>query len=83
MEADIQPMRFAIKLPEYVPPWKRKAKVPKDLDATKSTLQTPLLPDGITFQGLHLRHVPTLKFEDWDLIDSKKFPHLKTKSLMK
>jgi len=49
----------------------------------KSALQTPLLPDGITFEGLLLGCVPTLKFEDWDLANSEKFPHLKMASLMK
>jgi len=49
----------------------------------KSALQTQLLPDSITFEGLPLGLVPTLKFEDWDLADSKKFPHLVTESLMK
>jgi len=27
--------------------------------------------------------MPTMKFEDWDLPDSEKFPHLETKNLMK
>jgi len=70
-------------LPEYVPPWKGKTKIPKDLDATKSALQTPLLPNGIIFEGSHLGCVPTMKFEDWYLTDSEKFPHLETESLMK
>lgn len=83
MEVDIQPMHSVARLPEYVPLWKGKAKVPKDLDATKSALQTLLLLDGIKFEGLLVGCVPTLKFEDWDLVDSKKFPHLETESLMK
>jgi len=37
------------KLPTYAPPQKGKAKVPKDLDKTKSSLQTPLLPYNIIF----------------------------------
>jgi len=72
-----------VKFPEYVPPWKGKTKIPKDLDATKSTLQTLLLPDGIVFEGLHLGFIPTMKFEDWDLVDSKMFPHLEMESIMK
>ena len=34
-------------------------------------------------EGSTLGRVPTMKFEDWDLADSKKFPHLKTENLMK
>lgn len=83
MEEDIQPVRATAKLPKYVPLQKGRAKVPKDLDATKSALQTLLLPDGIMFEGLALGHVPIMKFDDWDLADSKKFPHLETKNLMK
>jgi len=41
-------------LPPDLPPWNRKAKIPKDLDAAKSMLQTPLLPDEIRFDGLPL-----------------------------
>jgi len=82
MEEDIQLMRIATKLPKYVPLRKRKAKVPQDLDATKSALETPLLPDGIFIECLVMGHVPTMKFEDWYLVDSEKFPHLQTKNLM-
>ena len=71
------------KLPAYAPPRKWKAKVPKDLNETKSSLQTPLLLDGIMFEGTHLGHVPTMKFEDWDLADHEKFPHLEIGNLMK
>jgi len=35
------------------------------------------------FEGMHLGHVPSLKFEDWYLADHEKFPHLVTGSLMK
>lgn len=83
VEEDIQPLHSAAKLLEYVPPQKGKTKIPKDLDAKKSALQTPLLPDGITFEGLLLGRVPTVKFEDWDLTHSEKFLHLETKNLMK
>lgn len=71
------------KFPGCVPPQKGNTKIPKDLDATKSALQTPLLPDGIVFEGSHLGHVPTMKFEDWNLMDSEDFPHLEMKILMK
>ena len=83
MGEDIQSMCSLVKFHKYVPPWKGKTKIPKDLDATKSALQTPLLLDGIVFEGLHLGCVPTMKFEDWDLTDSEKFPHLDIESLMK
>ena len=72
----------AINIPPYIPPWKGKAKISKDLEATKSALQTPLHPDEIRFEGLPLGRVPTVKFEDWDLIDSKKFIQLATEKLI-
>lgn len=50
------------KFPSYVPLWKGKAKVPKDLDESKSSLQTPLLPNDIIFEGTHLGRVLNLKF---------------------
>lgn len=83
MEENIQPLCSAVKLREYVPPRKGKTKIPKDMDTMKSALHMPLLPDGITFEGSHLGHVPTVKFEDWDLANSEKFPHLETVNLMK
>lgn len=64
MIEDIHPMRAPAQLLEYVPSRKGKVKVPKDLDATKSALQTSLLPDGIMFEGSALGRVPTMKFED-------------------
>ena len=51
MEKDIQPVRTVAQFPEYVPQWKGKVKVPKALNATKSALQTPLLSNGILFEG--------------------------------
>lgn len=83
MEVDTQPMHSVTKLPNYVPLRKGKAKVPKDLEETKSLLQTPLLLDGIMFEGTHLGHMPSMKFKDWDRVDHKKFPHLETGNLMK
>ena len=38
MEEDTKPVHPATKLPAYVPSRKGKAKVPKDLDETKSSL---------------------------------------------
>lgn len=70
-------------LPPYVPPWNGKAKILKDLKATKSALHTLLLPDDIRFEDTPLGQVPTMKFEDWDLADSEKFPQLAEEKLMK
>lgn len=67
------------KLPEYVPLRKGKTKVPKDIDESKAALHIPLLPDEIIFEGPRLGWVPLLKLEDWDLANTKKFPHLVTK----
>ena len=52
--------------------------MPKDIDESKISLQTPLLPDDIIFEGVHLGRVRGLKFEDLDLEDHEKFPHLVT-----
>ena len=75
-------MPSTTKLPTYVPLWKGKVKADKDLEATKSALQTPLLTNGITFEGPPLGRVPTLKFEDCDLANHENFPHLTTQILM-
>lgn len=56
--------------------------MPKDIDESKTPLQTPLLSDDIVFDRPRLAQVPLLKLEDWDLVDHKKFPHLETKQLM-
>ena len=56
--------------------------MPKDIDESKSSLQTSLLPDDIVFEGPHLGRVPVLMFEDWDLGDHKKFTHLAPEQLM-
>lgn len=42
-----------------------------------------LLLGNIMFEGMHLGHVSNLKFEDWDLADHEKFPHLEIRNLMK
>jgi len=82
MEEDIQPVCATSELPKYVPPWKGRVNLPKDLDAIKSTFNTPFLRIGVLFEGSVVGHVPTMKFEDWDLADSEKFPHLETSQLM-
>ena len=68
---------------EYIPPRKGKVKVPKDLDAGQFLLNTPLLPENLTFEGPHLALISHLKLEDWDLADHEKFPHLTTEQLMR
>ena len=57
--------------------------MPKDLNKSKSSLQTLFLLDDIIFEGRHLGRVPNLKFEDWDLTGHEKFHHLETAQLMK
>jgi len=57
MEEETEAAHPLIKFPMYVPPWKGKAKVPKDLDESKNSLQTPLLLDDIIFEGMHLGRV--------------------------
>jgi len=83
MEVETQGANPITRLPEYVPPCKGKAKVPKDIDGCKSSLKTPLLLDDIVSGGPCLGQVPVLKFKDWDLIDHDKFPHLVTEQLMR
>jgi len=51
---DVSPMPSKTRLPTYVPLWKGTTKILKDLKATKSALQTPLLLNGIMFEGMHL-----------------------------
>lgn len=68
---------------DYIPLCKGKVKVPKDLDPRKFLLNTPLLPDNITFEGPRLARIPHLKLEHWDLVDHEKFPHLATENYMK
>jgi len=53
-----------------------------EIDESKTPLQTPLLPDEITFDDSRLACVPILKLEYWDLVDHKNFPHLETKQLI-
>lgn len=78
MEVETQGVDPINRLPEYVPPHKGKAKVPKDIEESKISLQTLLLPDDIFFEGLHLGRVIVLKFKDWDLVNHEKFLHLAT-----
>ena len=66
-----------------MPPCKGKDKVSKDIDESKSSMQTTLLPNDIVFEGPHLGWVPILKFKYWDLTNHKKFSHLVTKKLIR
>lgn len=66
------------RLLEYVPLWKGKIKVLKDIDERKVQLQTPLLLDEIVFKQPHLGHVPLLNLKNLDLTNHDKFPHLET-----
>ena len=77
-EVEVQGADPITLFPEYVPLCKGETKVPKDIDKSKVPLQTPLLLDEIVFEGPCLWRVPLLKLEDWDLTDTKKFPHLAT-----
>lgn len=81
-DEDIQIVCATTKLPKYVPPWKGRVKVPKDLDTISNTFNTPSLPEGVLFEGMDVGGIPSMKFEDWDLVDSEKFPHLETSKLM-
>ena len=78
MEEETEPAHPPTKLLAYIPPQKGKAKVPKDLDESMKSLHTPTLLDDTIFEGTHLGRVPGLKFEDRDLADHEKFPHLET-----
>lgn len=68
-EVEAQRANPITRLLEYIPLHKGKTKAPKDIDESKVPLQTPLLPDEIIFEELHLGRVPLLKLEDWDLVD--------------
>lgn len=56
--------------------------VPKDLDVVYNILITLSLPEGVSFKGTAIGRIPTMKFEDWDLANTEKFPHLETNKLM-
>jgi len=50
--------------------------VPKDSETTKFMVSTPILPEKVVFEGVLLGIIPSLKLEDWDLVDQEKFPRL-------
>ena len=81
-EVETQGVDPITRLLEYVPLCEPKTKVSRDINESKTPLQTPLLLAKIVFDRLCLARVPLLKLEDWDLADNEKFPHLATKQLM-
>lgn len=64
MEVETHGANPLTELSAYVPPWKGKVKGSNDIDERKTSLQTPLLPNNINFEGAHLGWVTMLKFED-------------------
>lgn len=52
------------KLLDYIPLRKGKLKVPKDPNVGQFLLNTPLLPENLTFEGSRLAWIPHLKLED-------------------
>lgn len=65
-----------------MPPSKGKAKVPANLDEVDTVIVTPSLPKAVPVENSVVGCVVTMKFEDWDLADIVKFPHLTTDALM-
>jgi len=65
-----------------VSPSKGKAKVPTNLDEVNFVIVTPLLPKGVPVEKSMVGCVAIMKFEDWDLADIVKFPHLVMDELM-
>jgi len=65
-----------------VSPRKGKVKVPANLDEVDTILFTPSLPKAVPKEGSMVNHISTMKFEDWDLADTAKFPHLAIDALM-
>lgn len=65
-----------------MPPNKGKAKVPTNLDEVDTILITPSLPKGVPVEISLVGRIATLKFEDWDFVDTTKFPHVATSALI-
>ena len=63
-------------------PSKGKAKVPKNLDEVDTVITIPALPKEVPIENSVVGHVAAMKFEDWDLTDIVKLPHLLTDALM-
>lgn len=71
-----------VQRPKYVAPSKGKAKVPTNLDEVDTILITPSLPKGVPVESSVVGRIATMKFEDWDLVDTTKFSHLAIGALM-
>lgn len=65
-----------------MPPSKGANKVPTNLDEFSSIITTPSLPKDVAVENSVVGHVATMKFDDCDLADRTKFPHLVTDALM-
>lgn len=63
LQAFVEEIEVDEEMEEDIQPVCDVAKMPKDLDATKSALQSPLLLDGILFEGSILGCMPSMKFE--------------------
>lgn len=68
--------------PKYAPPSKGKAKLLANLDEVNSIIIAQSLPKVVLVENSVIGYVVTMKFEDWDLVDIVKFPHLATDELM-
>ena len=49
-ELDVEDDELITQIPEYIPPWKGKKKVTKDLDSKKFMVSTPLLLEHVEFK---------------------------------
>jgi len=81
-ELDTKEIEHVSHFPVYIPPWKGKTKVTKDLDSRKFLVLTPLLLEQVEFEGTTLAWIAMLKMEDWDLTNHERFPHFATKKYM-
>lgn len=68
---------------DYIPLCKGKEKVPKDLDAGQFLVNTPLLLENLTFEGMCLSWIPHFNLKDFDLADHERLANLSTNTYMK
>lgn len=68
-ELDVEEAEPITRLSEYIPLWKGKGKLTKDLDSGNFMVSTPLLLEQLEFGGAVLAHISMLKMEDWDVTD--------------
>lgn len=69
-------------MPKYVTPSKAKVEIPKNLDEFDTIIITQYFPKAVPAENSVVGCVATMKFEDWDLADIEKFPHLAIDVLM-